>query len=105
IVVFVQLLPRALGLMPLALIGWASVGIVYMAGEKKSGAIELLVFDVGQGTAVVIRDNDHTLVYDVGAKFSEKLNAATGIVLPYLQANGLTRIDHLIISHWDQDHA
>jgi len=64
----------------------------------------LTVLDVGQGTAIVIETQNHTLVYDTGARFSDNFDMGSAVVLPYLQAQGLATIDTLLVSHADNDH-
>lgn len=68
------------------------------------GEYQLTVLDVGQGSAAVIRTQNHVLVFDAGAKFSERLNVGTAVVIPYLRNQGVTQLDRLIISHGDADH-
>lgn len=63
------------------------------------------VLDVGQGMAVLVRTAAHALLYDTGPLYSADSNAALRVVLPYLRANGVTRLDTLLVSHRDQDHA
>ena len=63
------------------------------------------VLDVGQGLAVVVTTADHVLVYDTGARFSRRASAARSVVLPLLRRRGVSRIDALVISHDDNDHA
>jgi competence protein ComEC len=67
--------------------------------------LRMLVLDVGQGTAIVIQVNEKTLVYDTGAAFSDNFDAGSGIISPYLRSEGITRLDKLVVSHNDQDHA
>ena len=67
--------------------------------------LQLVVLDVGQGTAIVVQLDDKTLVYDTGAAFSDNFDAGSGIISPYLRSEGITRIDKLVVSHNDQDHA
>ncbi len=62
------------------------------------------LLDVGQGLAAVIQTQNHTLLYDTGAKFSSKFNAGEAVVLPFLFANGINSLDKVIISHGDNDH-
>ena len=64
----------------------------------------LTVLDVGQGTAIVIETQNHTLIYDAGARFSDEFDMGSAVILPYLQAQGLNTIDTLLISHADNDH-
>ncbi|MBE9532967.1 MAG: MBL fold metallo-hydrolase, partial [Proteobacteria bacterium] len=46
----------------------------------------------------------HTLVFDAGPKFGDSFNTGTAIVQPFLQYQGIKQIDHLVISHADNDH-
>ena len=68
------------------------------------GDFRLTVLDVGQGSAAVIRTLNHVAVFDSGAKFSDRLDAGSSVVLPYLRAQGINKVDRLIISHGDMDH-
>ena len=69
-----------------------------------SGDFQLTVLDVGQGSSAVIRTKNHTAVFDAGAKFSDKLNVGSSVVIPYLRNQGIIRLDRLVISHGDADH-
>jgi len=68
------------------------------------GDFQLTVLDVGQGSAAVIQTRDHVMVFDSGAKFSDRLNAGSGVVIPFLRTQGISVLDRLIISHGDADH-
>lgn len=70
-----------------------------------AGDFDLTLLDVGQGLAVVVRTRSHVLLYDTGPAFQSGRNAADGVVLPYLRHLGLGRIDTLMVSHGDIDHA
>ena len=63
------------------------------------------VLDVGQGMAVLVRTAAHALLYDTGPLYSADSNAGLRVVLPYLRATGVTRLDTLLVSHRDQDHS
>lgn len=65
----------------------------------------LTVLDVGQGTAVVLRSAQHTLVYDTGGGDPAGANHGTRTLLPFLRQQGIDRIDDLVISHADTDHS
>ncbi|NOQ87744.1 MAG: DNA internalization-related competence protein ComEC/Rec2, partial [Gammaproteobacteria bacterium] len=69
-----------------------------------SAEYQLTVLDVGQGSAAVIQTQNHVAVFDTGARFSDRLNAGSGVVIPYLRSQGITSLDRLIISHGDLDH-
>ena len=77
-----------------------------MAGRAKfaAGDFQLTMLDVGQGSAAVIQTQNHVLVFDAGAKFSDRLNAGSGVVIPYLRSQGISGLDRLVISHGDADH-
>lgn len=69
------------------------------------GAVHLDLLDVGQGLAAVVRTRSHALVYDAGARFSPRFNAGDAVVVPFLRHRGVTRLDALVVSHADNDHA
>jgi len=69
------------------------------------GGVWLDVLDVGQGLATVVRTHRHTLVYDAGPRFSVRFDTGDAVVNPFLQAVGVERLDALVISHGDNDHA
>ncbi len=69
------------------------------------GGFVVTVLDVGEGLSTVVRTRDHLLVFDTGDRFSRHFNAADAVVRPFLRAVGRERIDVLILSHSDRDHA
>jgi len=69
-----------------------------------TGDYQLTVLDVGQGSAAVIQTQNHVAVFDAGAKFSDRFDAGSSVVLPYLSSQGIQLLDYLIISHGDADH-
>jgi competence protein ComEC len=99
------LLPRALrGRLPLACVlllpalGW-------QPERPPAGAFWTSVLDVGQGQAILIRTAGHALLYDAGPRYGPDSDAGQRVVLPYLTAIGVARLDLLLVSHRDQDHA
>lgn len=69
------------------------------------GALRVTVYDVGQGLAVLVRTRKHALLYDAGPRGSGGRDAGRAVVVPNLRAAGLWRLDRLVISHADIDHA
>ena len=63
------------------------------------------VLDVGQGLAVVVRTHRHTLLYDTGPYYSGAADAGDRVIVPYLRAIGVDRLDGLIVTHRDTDHS
>jgi competence protein ComEC len=69
------------------------------------GAAEVVMVDIGQGTAVLVRTRHHLLMYDTGPGYSPQADAGGRVLLPLLRARGETQLDMLMISHRDNDHA
>ena len=69
------------------------------------GEAWLDVLDVGNGLAVVVRTASHALAYDTGPAWRGDADSGGRIVVPYLRGEGIGRLDGLIISHADDDHA
>jgi competence protein ComEC len=63
------------------------------------------ILDVGQGVSVLISKNNRVIIYDVGASYPSGFNMADSVLLPILQARGLSKVDLVFISHGDNDHA
>lgn len=66
--------------------------------------MRVTVLDVGQGLAVVAQTREHALLYDVGPDYTGDADAGNRIVVPFLRASGVTRLDGLVLSHDDSDH-
>ena len=69
------------------------------------GEFDVIAADVGQGSAVLLRTHAHLLVYDAGPRHAGDSDAAQRVLLPLLRARGDQRIDLLLLSHGDSDHA
>lgn len=69
------------------------------------GSAQITVLDVGQGLAVHVQTAAHDLIYDTGPQFSLEANSGNRIILPYLRAAGVSRLDRLIVTHQDRDHS
>lgn len=93
--------------LPARWLGWVCFLPIFATAESapQHGQFEVMVLDVGQGLAVLVRTENHQLLYDTGARFSESFDAASAVVLPYFRQQGVHRLDALVISHGDNDHA
>lgn len=69
------------------------------------GEFELRVVDVGQGSAAWVRTATHLLVVDTGPRWGAGSDAGARVLLPSLRAAGVRRVDALLLSHGDVDHA
>ena len=77
--------------------------LAYQAPAPAPGVFEVLLPDVGQGSAVIVRTARHVLMFDSGPP-QGRSDAAERVLLPWLRALGAT-IDAVVISHDDIDHA
>ena len=68
------------------------------------GEVELNVLDVGQGLAVVVRTQRHSLLYDTGPAYVSGFNTGAAVVVPFLRSAGVGALDVLVQSHGDNDH-
>ncbi|MEW6559281.1 MAG: DNA internalization-related competence protein ComEC/Rec2 [Pseudomonadota bacterium] len=69
------------------------------------GETELWFADVGQGMAVVVRTARHTLLFDTGPQQAPGVDAGGRVLLPLLHSLGVRRLDRVVVSHDDSDHA
>lgn len=83
------------GLLPLFMIAPAPL---------QAGDAEIVVLDVGQGVSALVRTRHHALLYDAGPQFGPGADSGSRIIVPYLRAAGVRRLDGMIITHDDDDH-
>lgn len=69
------------------------------------GHADACVFDVGQGLAVGVRTRRHAVLYDTGPGRGPETDAAGLAVVSALRAWGVGRLDILVVSHNDPEHA
>lgn len=100
---FILFMPRGLPGRYLGVL-WLLPLFFPLASRPDRGAFELVLLDVGQGLAALVRTQDHTLLYDTGARFSERFNMGAAVIVPYLKYAGVERLSALIVSHGDNDH-
>ena len=73
--------------------------------HKQPNNWQLVIFDVGQGLSVLIQRNNQAILYDTGASYESGFNMIEAVVLPYLQHENIKKLNKVIISHSDNDHA
>ncbi len=100
-VLLVMRLPWALRLQGLVLL-WPA--LAYQPPRPPPGAFDLLAPDVGQGGAVLVRTAHHSLLYDAGPAYFGGGDAGERVLVPLLRRQG-ERLDLLLVSHRDGDHA
>lgn len=101
----------AAALAPLPAPGRAAAFVLVLAAclwrppLPEPGAARFTLLDVGQGLAAVVETRQHVLVYDAGPAYRSGADAGAMAVEPYLRYRGLHRVDLLVASHDDLDHA
>lgn len=65
-------------------------------GEKPD--VKVTFFDVGKGDAILIETAEQCMMIDAG------YDDTAGIILDYLKAQEIGRLDYLLLTHFDKDH-
>ncbi|WP_375738452.1 DNA internalization-related competence protein ComEC/Rec2 [Pseudomonas boanensis] len=68
------------------------------------GHADIWLLDVGQGLSVLVRTREHALLYDAGPRRGD-FDLGERIVVPVLRGLGVDRLDLMLLSHADSDHA
>jgi len=69
-----------------------------------AGQAWITVLDVGQGLSVLVRTAHRTLLYDAGPAWGGGADSGQRVVLPLLAAQGVSRLDAMVLTHQDSDH-
>jgi competence protein ComEC len=69
------------------------------------GAWDLHALDVGQAGAIVVRTAHHAVVFDTGLRRGPASDDGARVIWPFLRSQGIKKIDVLVVSHADIDHA
>ena len=88
-------------------LGWLAMLplLFWVPARPAEGDWTLQALDVGQGSALVLHTARSTLVFDAGARRSARSDEGLRTVVPFLRAQGVRRLDVLVVSHADLDHA
>ncbi len=78
--------------------------MLFTPAKPDSGAFFYTLLDAGQGMASVLRTKNHILVYDTGKRLNDNFDVGRLVVVPYLKAKGIRKLDILMLSHEDNDH-
>lgn len=70
--------------------------------EPKLDAYRFTMLDVGQGQSILIQSKGKTYLIDCGGDLDD---AAADAAVQTLLSQGITRLDGVIVTHYDQDHA
>jgi len=78
--------------------------IFIFIGKQDSHQLRVTFFDCGLGDLILIQSpQNETMLIDTGPPEKE-INSFCRSALPYCQQNGISRIDHVIITHAHNDH-
>lgn len=98
------LLPRGVPGKPLALV--LLLPLLWPARTlPPRGEADIVLLDVGQGLSLLVRTQHHTLLYDAGPAYPGGLDLGDAAVVPALRGLGVSRLDRIVLSHGDNDHA
>lgn len=85
---------------------WAVICFLPMVLGVKAQPTVLNILDVGQGQAVFLQHPQQTVMIDTGGLYDEaKFGIGEGVDIPFLRQQGIRTLDHVILSHLDQDHS
>lgn len=74
--------------------------------NKTSQQIQLNILDVGQGQAIFLQHSEQNWLIDTGGSYDEKIfSIGQNVVVPFLRQQGVRQLDHVVLSHLDQDHS
>jgi competence protein ComEC len=90
--------------LPLRSLAAALLLPVLFGSAASRPSLRVTVLDVGQGLSVLVETAHHALLYDAGPAFRMR-DVGESVVVPALRHAGIRRLDLLMISHADQDHA
>ncbi len=101
--ILILLMPRGLPARWLAIVLLSPL-LLTSPQRPQMGALWFTQLEVGDGLAIVLQTANHTLLYDLGPRYSDSFDAGSAVVVPFLRERGITRVDRIIVSHGDMDH-
>lgn len=107
------------GVVLLALVGWLAgkvrgqvavltllaVALLTWLPDQLRPNREIVFIDVGQGDATLIRLDQFTMLIDAGGSVGSRFDVGGRVVVPALRALGVKKLDVMVVSHADTDHA
>lgn len=89
------------------IISWGSlllpIVMVWLLRPVKMAELEITMLDVGQGECICMELPDHRVILSDGGSL-DIYQTGTYRIKPFLLAKGISKIDAVLVSHWDQDH-
>ena len=86
--------------------GLAATMFAALTGSQRAPVegFEVTALDVGQGTSLLVRTAEHSLLYDAGARFPSGFDIGEAVVAPHVLAVHGRKVTELVLSHADIDH-
>lgn len=69
------------------------------------GTLVVTALDVGQGSAILVEAPGGRLLFDTGPRYNEDSDAGARVLVPWLRSRGIGRLEAMVVSHADDDHA
>ncbi|MDW6092654.1 DNA internalization-related competence protein ComEC/Rec2 [Vibrio rhizosphaerae] len=76
----------------------------FAVGRETTKNWQIDILDVGHGLSILVERNEHYVLYDTGKSWPGG-SIVQSVVTPVLRQRGVRRLDGLILSHLDNDHA
>ena len=84
---------------------FSAVVIMFFILEQVPKDLKIYFVDVGQGDCTfIITPENKTILIDGGGSELGNYDVGENILIPYILDRGYTKIDYIIISHFDSDH-
>ncbi|MDT8408835.1 MAG: DNA internalization-related competence protein ComEC/Rec2 [Wenzhouxiangellaceae bacterium] len=75
------------------------------ASELGNGEFDVLVPDLGDGQAVIVRTKNHTLLFNTGPGDGARANLVDSTIAPLLRQSGAAGVDTIVVSHRNRDYS
>lgn len=91
---------------PVRWAGWCLLfpALVWRPERPEQGGWRMIALDVGQGSAILVSTQHHELLFDAGPRTGQA-DTAQRVINPVMRALAIDKIDSLVVSHADMDHA
>ena len=87
------------------LIVYLIVVLIIDLGVFECGHTKIYFVDVGQGDcSLIVTSNNKKILIDGGGSYDEDYDVGENVTLPYLLDRRISKLDYVIISHFDSDH-
>ncbi len=91
---------------PVRWAGWCLLfpALAWRPDRPEQGGWRLIALDVGQGSAILISTKHHNLLFDTGPR-TGMTDSTQRVINPVMRALAIDKLDALVVSHADMDHA